>query len=91
MSRLGWGALILVLAGSVLMDLFGPAKEPKNVWDVKAFFAVYGFVGCVAIIFVSKWLGAVWLQRDEDYYEAFRAPSESGDVRGDDDEAAGHA
>jgi hypothetical protein len=27
---------------------------------------VLGFVGCVLIIVVSKWLGKVWLQRPED-------------------------
>lgn len=33
-----------------------------------AFDLVYGFAGCVAIVLVSKALGAAWLQRDERYY-----------------------
>ncbi len=32
-----------------------------------------GLGGCVGIIVVSKWLGKVWLQRPEDYYERERA------------------
>ncbi len=28
-------------------------------------FAVYGFLGCVAIVVVSKWLGKAGLQRPE--------------------------
>lgn len=32
-----------------------------------------GLAGCVGIIIVSKWLGKVWLQRPEDYYEQERA------------------
>ncbi len=36
---------------------------------VPGFFALLGFLGCVAIILVSKWLGRYWLQRREDYYE----------------------
>jgi hypothetical protein len=36
---------------------------------VPGFFAVLGFVGCVAIILISKWLGRYWLQRREDYYD----------------------
>ena len=35
---------------------------------VAGFFAVFGFIGCVAIIILSKLLGRFWLQREEDYY-----------------------
>ena len=31
--------------------------------------AVFGFVACVIIVIVSKFLGHRWLQRREDYYD----------------------
>ena len=36
---------------------------------IPGFFALLGFLGCVAIILISKWLGRFWLQRRENYYE----------------------
>jgi hypothetical protein len=85
MSRIWQGVLALVLGASLVMNFVGPSKEVKHIWDVKMFFAVYGFLGCVVIIFVSKWLGKYWLQREEDYYEPFRAPGEVGEAGGGDD------
>jgi len=34
-----------------------------------AFWAVFGFVGCVVIIIVSKWFGHAGIMRREDYYD----------------------
>jgi hypothetical protein len=34
-----------------------------------AFWAVFGFLGCVAIILVSKWYGHLGIMTREDYYE----------------------
>ena len=31
--------------------------------------SIYGLISCVVIIVVSKWLGKLWLERHEDYYE----------------------
>jgi len=80
MSRFWFTVLAVTLVTSVVMSFVGPSKEAKFLWDVKAFFAVYGFVGCVAIIFVSKWLGRFWLQRSEDYYDPHQTPAEVGDA-----------
>ena len=80
MSRFWSTVLAVTLVTSVVMSFVGPSKEAKFLWDVKAFFAVYGFVGCVAIIFVSKWLGRFWLQRSEDYYDPHQAPAEAGEA-----------
>ena len=32
-------------------------------------FALFGFIGCVGVIAVSKLIGHYWLQRKEDYYD----------------------
>jgi hypothetical protein len=80
MSRL-WSILLgLTLVGSLVMNFVGPAKEAKYIWDTKTFFGIYGFFGCIVIIFVSKAIGKYWLQRPEDYYEPHRAPREVGEA-----------
>ena len=33
------------------------------------FYIVLGFVGCVIIVYVAKWLTKHWLGRKEDYYD----------------------
>jgi hypothetical protein len=74
-----WKAVLgLVLVGSVAMSFFGPSKESSYLWDLPAFFAVYGFAGCVVIIYVSKAIGKYWLQRPDEYYDPYRAPAEVG-------------
>jgi len=39
-------------------------------WEgLLGFYAVYGFVGCVLLVIISKWM-RLFLMRDEDYYES---------------------
>ena len=38
----------------------------ENLW---AFYPIYGFVGCVVLVFVAKWMRLI-LMRDEDYYDS---------------------
>ena len=57
-----------VLAG--FLALLFLHHHPHFWWEeIPVFSAVYGFVGCVIIIVVSKALGHHWLQKEEDYYE----------------------
>jgi hypothetical protein len=37
--------------------------------NLPAFGSVYGFISCVLIIVVSKFLGHKWLMKKEDYYD----------------------
>ena len=37
--------------------------------NIPGFFSLFGFLGCLAIIYGAKLLGHQWLQRDEDYYD----------------------
>lgn len=37
----------------------------ENLW---AFYPIYGFIGCVVLVIVAKWMRLV-LMRDEDYYD----------------------
>lgn len=58
-------ASLLVL---LIIDFF-IHKHGEFPWeDVPNFFAVYGFVSCVLLIFIAKAL-RLFVKRDEDYYE----------------------
>jgi len=59
----------LVLASLVVGDFFIPREHVEHFWEViPGFHAVYGFIACVAIIVVSKFL-MHWLMKQEDYYD----------------------
>lgn len=60
---------LAVLCGLVfLADLFY-AKHPHfGVEGMFGFYAVYGFIGSVALVLAAKAMRR-WLRRDEDYYE----------------------
>lgn len=73
MKALHWILLGLVTAVSIIGELQGPhdAEHASHWWGaIPLFYILFGFVGCVVIIFFSKWLGARLLQRKEDYYES---------------------
>ncbi len=60
---------LIALILSALVDL-PLAGHGDFAWSkIFGFFAVFGLIGCVAIILISKWLGHYWLQRKEDYYD----------------------
>lgn len=49
-------------------------------WErLVGFYAVYGFVGCVTLVLVAKWM-RTFLMRDEDYYdrEELKSKQEGG-------------
>lgn len=43
------------------------AHTPLERWP--AFWALFGFLGCVLLILVSKWFGHCGIMKDEDYYD----------------------
>jgi hypothetical protein len=57
MKRWQWALLVALVVGSLVAEQLVHHE------------LVYGFVGCVAIIFLSKWYGKFGVQRAEDYYE----------------------
>lgn len=68
-----WIATFVVsLIVLLLVEIFSVGVEGLGGFigvRMPGFFAIVGFVGCVAIILLSKWLGEFWLQRRENYYE----------------------
>jgi hypothetical protein len=60
-------ALVVVLdAIPAVVDKEHAHTGPEH-WP--AFWAVFGFVGCVIIILVSKWFGHAGIMQREDYYD----------------------
>ena len=61
---------VSVLAGVLVHLSFHEQAHSAFVWQkIPVFSAIYGFIGCILIIVVSKALGHHWLQKEEDYYE----------------------
>lgn len=71
MKRLWFVGVVLFATPIVLLDLIYRHHAPVESWwhGTPAFDLVYGFIGCVGIILISKWIGHVWLQRGENYYQ----------------------
>ena len=65
--RLSYVGLALLVA----WDVFLVSKEHVHtaVERIPGFWAIFGFVACVAIIIVSKWYGHLGIMTREDYYD----------------------
>ncbi|MBF0199995.1 MAG: hypothetical protein HQK66_01555 [Desulfamplus sp.] len=65
--RISWGVLILLLIfDALLLD-----KTKAHTWAEKlpGFWALFGFLSCVVIIFLSKWYGKLGITKHEEYYD----------------------
>jgi hypothetical protein len=71
-----------VLALLILVDALFVSKEHAHTGPehFPAFWSVFGFIGCVAIILVSKWYGHLGIMTREDYYEQ-KAPEGPKEAR----------
>jgi hypothetical protein len=65
--RLLWIVFIVILALTVLADLFIDHHGDFGIDGTIGFYAWYGFLSCVALVIGSKGLG-VLLKRKDDYY-----------------------
>lgn len=59
---------VLVVLEFILMGIHVEIAL-SHVAEFPAFHAIYGFVGCVLMVFVVKFLGHHWLMKEEDYYD----------------------
>ena len=65
MKRISYVALILI----ILIDFFIPRHEIHFFGDgIPGFWSLFGFVACILIILVSKWIGHLGIMQDENYY-----------------------
>ena len=65
-KKIAYGMLVLL----ILADFIIPRHEIHFFGDkIPGFWSLFGFISCVLIIVVSKWIGHHWLVRDEDIYD----------------------
>ena len=65
-KKIAYGALIIL----IVVDFIIPRHEIHFFGDkVPGFWSLFGFIACVLIIIVSKWLGHMGLMQDENYYD----------------------
>jgi hypothetical protein len=72
MNKISWTLLGITAAVSLLGEFALPHDPAHDAWwnRIPVFFALYGFIGCVVIIFFAKWLGKLFLRKGDDYYDA---------------------
>jgi len=61
----------VVLALLIAVDAFLVNKEHAHTGPehLPGFWSLFGFVGCVLIIILSKWYGHAGIMKREDYYD----------------------
>jgi hypothetical protein len=65
-KRIAYGALILL----IVVDFIIPRHEVHFFGDnIRGFWSLFGFIACVLIIIISKWIGRLGLMQDESYYD----------------------
>ena len=65
-KKIAYGALIIL----IVVDFIIPRHEIHFFGDkVPGFWSLFGFIACVLIIIVSKWIGHMGLMKDENYYD----------------------
>jgi len=65
MKRIGYAILILI----VVIDFFIPRHEIHFFGDgIPGFWSLFGFIACVLIILISKFIGHLGIMQDENYY-----------------------
>ncbi len=63
-------SLVVVALAEIFLPLMFHGEDHHFSFEGwPAFGSLYGFISCVAIIVVSKFLGKVWLMRREDHYD----------------------
>ena len=65
MKRISYAALILI----ILIDFFIPRHAIHFFGDgIPGFWSLFGFIACVLIILISKFIGHLGIMQDENYY-----------------------
>ena len=70
-AKLRWRLLYITLAVIVIADLLVTREHVEFFWDkIPGWSALYGFISCVLIVFVSKFIGhQLGVMKKEDYYD----------------------
>lgn len=70
MKNWHWILLGLLLIISLILEFTYLADYDSHWWNsIPAFYALWGGLGAVALIFISKIFGKIFILREEDYYD----------------------
>ena len=65
MKRIAYAALIFI----IIIDFFITRHEIHFFGDsIPGFWSLFGFIACILIIIISKWIGSFGIVQDEKYY-----------------------
>lgn len=65
-----WIALGVLTVISLILEFVFLADYDSHWWNtIPGFYIYWGFLSCVVIIYVSKWLGKLLIFRSEEYYD----------------------
>jgi hypothetical protein len=70
LKRWFYAGLIVIVLGELAIPRLLPERAHFWFEDLQAWGSIFGLISCLAIIFVSKLLGHLWLLRREDYYDS---------------------
>ena len=70
MKKIHWIILGLVLLLTLVLEFVFLADYDSHWWNaIPAFYALWGFLSCVVIIKVAKFISNHIVKRDPDYYD----------------------
>ena len=65
-----WIALGILTVISLILEFTLLADYKSHWWNyIPGFYIIWGFISCVLIIYVSKWLGKLFIFKNEQYYD----------------------
>lgn len=78
-----------VICGVLVVLDFILHRHIYHSWEtLPAFYPIYGFIGCVVLVLIAKWMRLI-VMRDEEYYEPLDESEENNNDKGR-EEHVGH-
>ncbi|MEK6672403.1 MAG: hypothetical protein AABY42_02875 [Nitrospirota bacterium] len=68
-KKLFYAALVVIILIEIAVSLLHLSHGHFSFDALPGFGSIYGFVSCVIIIVVSKFIGHLWLMKKEGYYD----------------------
>jgi TRAP-type mannitol/chloroaromatic compound transport system permease small subunit len=62
-------ALVLLVVIDAIPAIVDKQSAHSSAERLPAFWGIFGFIACVAIVYVSKFYGSLGINRKEDYYD----------------------
>lgn len=70
MKNWHWIILGILILISLILEFTYLAEYDAHWWNaIPGFYMIWGFLACITIIYVSKWLGKLFIFKHEQYYD----------------------